>query len=53
MKVERKLRRERESVHTIRLGMENSNGCVPTVNGVDPDTSWLTMVTASRADIVV
>jgi len=30
-----------------------SKDCVPTVNGADPDTSWLTMVTVTRADIAV
>ena len=43
--MERKLRKEKELANITKLRMENSKGCVPTVSGVDLDTSWQTMAT--------
>jgi hypothetical protein len=53
-KPKKKLKRNTmEWAHTIRLKEMNSSDCVPVVNGAEPDTSWLTMATASRVVIVV
>jgi len=53
--VERKnpKRNEVESLHTTRLRKMESKDCVLIVNGADPDTSWLIMVTVTHADIAV